>query len=681
MKTISPKKETQWARRCLLLHRVLATCVGFMSACLTALSQTNSEPVLFSPDQWKSAQPPFGFKYGGKDSSTFLSSWQKSQETVPSEGGQLERQTFMDPTTGLKVTADVRTFRDYDAVEWVLKFANGGQADTPIIEDIEPLLASLTIDPAAQATLHYAQGSGANQIDFAPLTQPLGRNGTFRLGSSGGRSSNGMLPFFDLQVNKGGVIGAIGWTGNWSTGFSRNQDGNSIVVSAGMQKTHLLLHPGEEIRTPRILLLNWNGDRDDAHNVWRRLLLAYYSPQENKQPLVGPACYLTWGNELISRKLARVQALVQKQVPLDVYWIDAGWYGNENYNEGSTVHNTPWARNRGSWWPNKQCYPDGFKPLSDLLHQSGISFLLWFEPEEGDPGTTLLTDHPDWFLKRKDGGGLLNLGDPAARKGITDLVSDLITQGVIDWYRQDFNIAPDSLWIDSPNRIGMTEIEYIEGLYAFWDDLRARHPGLKIDNCASGGRRLDLETISRSMALWRSDYSCDHLDPTGPQLQTLGLSPWVPLSAGCCEGNDTYSLRSAYSPSLVVDQGANIVVPKDDAWLKAGLEEFHQVRPFFYGDFYPLLSFSPLSDFWSAVQFDRPDLQAGVALFFRRPDSPLSMITAHLQKIDPAATYSVEIRLELGPGTPKNMSGKELIDLSVTIPTQPGSALVLYKKQ
>jgi len=664
-----------------LLPNVLFTFAGFMIVSLTALSQTHSDSMLFSPDQWKSSQPPFGFKYDGKASSAFLSGWQKSQKTEPAEGGLLERQTFTDPATGLKVTAEVRTFKDYNAVEWVLNFSNEGKTDTAIIEDIQPLLSSLPAAPAAKAVLNFSQGSGAGVADFEPKTAALGMAGNIKLGSIGGRSSNGTMPFFDLQVDKGGVIGAIGWTGNWSASFLREREGKTITMSAGMQRTHFVLHPGEAIRTPRILLLNWSGDQDDAHNVWRRLLLAYYSPQEKGQPLVGPACVLTWGNALISQKLTRVQELVQKQIPFDVYWIDAGWYGNEDYKENSTVHTTPWFRNRGSWWPNKQTFPDGFKPLSDLLHKNGMAFLLWIEPEEADEGTTLLTEHPEWFLKRKDGGGVLDLGDPVARKGITDLVSGLIAQGGVDWYRQDFNVDPAGLWIDAPDRVGMAEIRYIEGLYAFWDDLRAAHPGLKIDNCASGGRRLDLETISRSMALWRSDYSCGNIDATGPQLQTVGLAPWVPLSAGACEGNDTYSLRSAYSPGLVIDGGCNMIVPKDDAWLKAGLEEFHQVRPFFYGDFYPLLAFTPLSSYWGAMQFDRPDLKAGLAMFFRRPDSPFPTINAHLRKIDPAATYSVEIRTELGPGTVRTMSGKELADLAVTIPTKPGSVLVFYHLQ
>ena len=661
-----------------LCHFVFTMAVA-ATASVPAYSETNPASMLFPPDQWKTAKVPFGFKYGGKDSEGFIGGWQKSREAVASEGGEIDRQTFSDPATGLKVTAEVRTFKDYDAVEWVLRFNNEGKADTPIIADIEPLLATVPAAKDARAVLYFGRGSSGQQNDFEPQQQNLDRDRSIHLESSGGRSSDGTLPYFDLQVDHGGVIGAIGWTGNWRADFTRGNEG--IQMSAGMQRTHLLLHPGEVIRTPRILILNWSGDdRDAAHNVWRSLLRTYYSPQENGKTLVGPACTLTWGNDLASIKLERIKTLAEKKVPFDVYWIDAGWYGNEDYHEGSTVGNTPWYLRRGSWWPNKQCYPDGFKPLGDLLHQNGMEFLLWIEPEEADKGSDLINAHPDWFFKRGDGGGLLNLGNSAARTAITDLVLDILAKGGLDWYRQDFNIAPANYWVDAPDRVGMTEIRYIEGLYKYWDDLRARHPGLKIDNCASGGRRLDLEMITRSMSLWRSDYCCGTTDSIGPESQTVGLSPWIPLSAGCCEGNTTYALRSAYSPGLVVDGGCNILVPKDDAWLKAGLEEFHEVRQYFYGDFYALLPFNLDSELWGGVQFDRPDLKGGVAIFTRRPTSPFSTIDAHLRTIDPAASYSVEVRTELGPGVVKTMRGAELTNLAVTIPTMPGSALVIYKR-
>ena len=55
-----------------------------------------------------------------------------------------------------------------------------------------------------------------------------------------------------------------------------------------MERTHLKLYPGEEIRTPRILLLFWHGDRTRGHNLWRRLILAHYTPRPNGQLLAAP---------------------------------------------------------------------------------------------------------------------------------------------------------------------------------------------------------------------------------------------------------------------------------------------------------------------------------------------------------------------------------------------------------
>ncbi len=92
---------------------------------------------------------------------------------------------------------------------------------------------------------------------------------------------------------------------------------------------------------------------------------------------------------------------------------------------------------------------------------------------------------------------LLNLGNDDVRQFLTDFVAERIEQYGLDWYREDFNIAPLEYWqeADAPDRVGISEIRFVTNLYAMWDELLARFPHLAIDNCASGGRRIDLETI------------------------------------------------------------------------------------------------------------------------------------------------------------------------------------------
>ena len=96
----------------------------------------------------------------------------------------------------------------------------------------------------------------------------------------------------------------------------------------------------------------------------------------------------------------------------------------------------------------------------------------------------------------------------------------------------------------------MKEIRHIEGLYAFWDYLLERFPGLLIDNCASGGRRLDLETIKRSAPLWRSDYY-HYDDPDGYQCHNFGLSFFLPFHGTGILQTDPYSFRSSMSSALI----------------------------------------------------------------------------------------------------------------------------------
>lgn len=647
-------------------------------------------------DAWKGAQPPFYFKYGGKASPEFISNWQKTEEPVmPSPGGETRHYVYTDPATQLKIVADVRTYKDFNAIDWVLHITNGGTADTPILEDIEPLHWSMLVK-GPYPIEHWAGGSVGGYQDFQPNENESGPTNVFRLHSNRGRSSNGTMPFFNVQNGDQGIIGAIGWTGGWQAVFCCPRDRKTLDMGAGMQKTHLLLHPGETIRTPRIVFLNWKGGTwQESQNIWRRLMIAAYSPREPDGSVVRPPVVDgSWGAELISAKIAHLKEIAKAKIPYNLYWVDAGWYGDEAPKPGTTFDlNSHWDKLRGDWTPNPISYPHGLGPLGDAAKAAGLGFLLWIESETADPVSTRRQQHPDWYLSlTPDKAALVNLGNPEALKSITDLVSSIIDEGHVTWYRQDFNVDPDAYWAaaDTPDRVGMTEIKYITGLYKFWDDLRARHPGLQIDNCSSGGRRLDVETCSRSVSLWRSDLFCSPVDPIGGQMLTQGLAPWVPLNNGCYGGvapvtpnsgaSLIYALRSNYSSGYGV---GGLPLPR----LKSVIEEYREVQPCFAGDFYPLLSYTPIlgyhslvTDTWTAWQFDRPDLKSGIVLALRRQHSPILTIQPDLHGIDFDAKYNVEIRYGLGKVTPQRMTGRELAHLKLTIPDMPGSVLVIYHR-
>jgi alpha-galactosidase len=356
------------------------------------------------------------------------------------------------------------------------------------------------------------------------------------------------------------------------------------------------------------------------------------------------------------------------------------------------VFNSEWPIHVGNWWPNRACYPNGLKPVGDAVKEANMDFLLWFEPERCFKGTYFCTEHPEWLYGDKEeewagGSRLLNLGNPEARQYVTDLISNIITEAGLTWYRQDFNIDPGKFWedADAPDRVGMSEIRHIEGLYKMWDDLRDRHPGLMIDNCSSGGRRIDLEMNSRSIPLWRSDYQCfPEYDAIGMQGQTHGLGMWVPLSSGNCDRPDDYCFRSALGQGIVLTPTIGSPDPVPDTfpldWMEKMFDQFETVRDCCTGDFYPLLSFTLEKDAWAAWQFDRPDEGDGVIAAFRRQESPFPKMETKLKGLLPESTYELK---DLDTGIVTTYTGSELMTtgFEITISKQPGSVLISYKRK
>ena len=624
----------------------------------------------------KAVEPFFSMLYDGKPVAETMRTWHRTYEVRSLDEHRTQiTVTWRDPTTKLAVRCEAVEFRDFPAVEWTLHLTNEGQAATPILSDIRPLAISVAATPAEPCALHYAKGGVAALDDFAPQQHGLELSSRFELGSAGGRSSNGVLPFFNVQAGGRGLIEAVGWTGNWKAQFDRRDDG-WLLLAAGMRRTCLKLLPGESIRTPQILLLFWQGDRLESQNLLRRFLTAHHGPLPKATAGRLPIFYGAWGEVYEATHLRSIQWLADNKVPIDVYWIDAGWYGDKPFQENSTDANSEWWKYTGSWRPNKITYPRGLKPIGDMLHRHDLGFLLWIESERAFRGTDLTRQHPEWLLGPQGDNYLVNLGDPAARKGIMEIVSALVREGGLAWYRQDFNTDPENFWshADAPDRAGMSEIRYIEGLYAFWDELRQRHPGLLIDNCASGGRRLDLETISRSVALWRSDFQCKpKFNPAGMQGQTYGISSWIPLSAGVVQSADPYRY-SGLSAGIILS------APLEHApELKALLEQVRQLQPYFLGDYYPLTPYSVADGDWLATQFNRPEQADGVVFAYRRPACGEKSLRLKLHGLDPTARYEVR---SLDAPAASVIGGKSLLDegLKVELESKPAAAVIRYQR-
>jgi alpha-galactosidase len=663
------------------------------------------------------AQLPFSFAYDRQGSSALLTAWPKKIETKQLDNIRTEYVvSWSDPKTGLQVRVRALEFANSPVVEWTAYFKNQGTVDSPMLEYVQALDVSYPVTGKGIPTLLYSKGCGVMDT-YALQKRSLNQLDSFQISSESGGKSVEFIPFFDITTAGRGLIGALGWPGKWSINFSRGTE-SAIAVSAGMQNTHLSLHAGEEIRTPEVLLLPWEGADADAHNILRRHILNYHTPQYDGKPVVLPISHLGWGGMKTSTSLKLIDQISNEKIGFENFWMDAGWYGTDRpVDEFQVFGKEDWFLHAGNWRVNQVPHPDGtgLKSISDAAHARGMKFLLWFEPERAVVGTPLTLEHPDWFIGEVtthfEGNTerplvkfrMFDFGNPVARQYMIDSISDLIDKEGIDVYRQDCNFALAPFWEknDTTDRQGMTQIRYVEGLLKFWDELRRRHPQLILDIV----QRADLDTISRAVDLSRADYPVSpDADPIGAQVSTEGLAYWRPHFGTLLQvrPNDTYHFRSGMAPGLAfalfnVAGYPNQIgkfIPADFPyeWMRNMVTQLKIVRPYYYGDYYPLLSCSANSECstdpskensaafeWAAWQFNRPEQGDGMIQAFRRDENDESAKTLRLRGIDPSATYEIS---NLDQTTTKKISGRDLMQqgLNVEIAQKRGAAIIIYRK-
>ena len=644
-------------------------------------------------------QVPFSFQYGGEPWEKLRSQWkvQRSQRTLDQHRTEYST-TFTDPQSGLQIRCEAVAYADFPTAEWVLSLKNTSASATQLVEDLQVLDMLVEQDTRRQDfVLHYSNGSRSNRLDYQPHQTTLTPGLGLRLTGWGGKPTMTCMSHFNLEWEGGGVLVSIGWPGQWAAHLARDvRDGvAALQIKAGQELTRFKLLPGEEVRTPRIALLFWRGDWIRSQNLWRRWVIAHAMPRpDGKLPAAllhgsGHRTFVEMTQATEENQIQFIRRWLEEDIKIDSWWMDAGWYTSPHTSgfEGDLS----WVP-VGTWEVDAKRFPNGLRPISNLAHANQIKTLLWFEPERVANGTWLSQHHAgDWVWPGSGAtNGGLDFGQPEARAWITERVDQLLTDEGIDIYREDMNSEPLALWrhYDAKDRQGITEIKYVTGHLAYWDELLRRNPRRLIDNCAGGGRRLDLESMRRSVPLWRSDYV---FEPVGTQCITYGLALWMPYYGSGTVANakasyhgagpttiEPYAFWSNVCPSI--NCGFDMRVKDYDyAALRRLLGQWRRIAPYYYGDFYPLTPYSQAEKVWMAWQFDCPELGEGMVQAFRREQCAGEVAVYPLRGLDPQANYSVSDI----DGTWKQLrSGRELAEqgMTVTIVDQPGAAVILYRR-
>ncbi len=548
--------------------------------------------------------------------------------------------------SGLVFTVTFVHYEKYAAYDYVMYINNPTDHDSPVVSDLLSLRQSFI---GENPTLYHTKGDATQ---FLPLTTPI--IGEHSFCPENGRSTQGAFPYYNFTYGDGGMILAVGWAGQWKTTF-QSVSTDETQITAGQETFHSYLKAGETVRTPSIAMISYDDkDADRAANLWRRWyvdnIMYRVEDADGNLQLFPPQRVVTGGSGGTEFTQETEQTMKEKitycrdnGLDITFLWLDAGWYYNIDQTYiGSTP--TSW-QTVGTWELDLNRFPTKLKDATDYAKANGVKTLMWFEPERFTILTDALKDDgstikKEWLINNN----FLDLGIDECREWVTNRVLTIIKEGGISLYREDFNIGPLPFWtakdeLNGSDRLGMTENHHIQGHFAYWDAIvdATRMP---VDACASGGFRLDLDTMRYAVALHRTDYG--YSDALANQCYSLEMYKWFPYFRAATNAANTankYFLRMGETAFMEV-----LSINKDGApdvdFIKDAIEEHKIVSQFNYGDYYQLLPYTRTNTDWMAWELFDETRQEGYAMFFRHSDATSSRKIA-LKGLDENRTYHV----------------------------------------
>ena len=375
-----------------------------------------------------------------------------------------------------------------------------------------------------------------------------------RFGQVGSMPVRRWFPFVAVEDTEAGVLwGAqLAWASSWQMEIFRQHD--SVSISGGIADREFghwmkTLAPGESLETPTAIVSCVRGDLDDLCDRLTRVQRRAADRQpkvEHDLPIVFNEWCTTWGDPSHEKITSLAQAMKGSQAKYLV--IDAGWYKSAE---------TDWNSGHGDWIPSPQLFPDGLAAAAATIREAGFIPGLWFEMETVGSSSAAfsLVDH----LLQRDGLPVTvrqrrfwNLTDPFAVDYLTQRVIDLLESCGFGYLKVDYN---ETIGLGATNAGGESLGEglrrHILGVHRFFEKIRERLPDLVIENCSSGGHRLEPSMLARTaMSSFSDAHELPEIPIIAANLHRLILPRqsqiWAVLHASDSDRRLTYSLAATF---------------------------------------------------------------------------------------------------------------------------------------
>jgi alpha-galactosidase len=422
-----------------------------------------------------------------------------------------------DDVAGLAVTSSIKI--EPGGVVTVRHQVENTGSDPMVVDWLEATL------PAPKAVDTVTDFAGRWTREKVPHSGPVLRGShtrQTRRGRGGHDAPTLLIASVDTPADRRGDLWSVhlGWSADVTYRTDRMPD-SVTVLGAGelLRPGEITLSPGELYETP-IAYFAWSGNGlDGLAERYHQFLRAGPEHPASPRPLVlntWEAVYFDHNPEFLIG-LAELSA----RLGIERFVLDDGWF----------LARRDDTKGLGDWLVDAAVWPDGLHPLAHRVHELGMQFGLWFEPEMVNLDSDLARAHPDWLLHNPS-----HIPPPQHLSWRTQFVLDLANQDAYEHVYGQLSALVETLGIDfikwDHNRDLVEAVHdgrygvHLQTLavYRLISQLKDRFSGLEIESCSSGGARSDLGILAVTDRVWASD-SNDPIERQDIQRWTQLLLP------------------------------------------------------------------------------------------------------------------------------------------------------------
>lgn len=413
--------------------------------------------------------------------------------------------TLEDEVTQVQLRLLYTIFEDYNVITRSNQLINHGKSTVNIHK-----LASQSLDfPNRPFDLIHLNGTWGRERQ---MTREKVSTGVKRLDSKRGSSSHQQNPFIALLEPtttefQGEAYGfSFVYSGNHEIIVQKDPYAQTrVIMGLNSFDFNWNLAPDKTFQTPEALLVysskGLNAMSNTFHELFNHQLIRGKFKLQERPVLINnwEATYFDFDEKKLTELVDQAHNL-----GIELFVLDDGWFGKRDDD----------ATSLGDWFEYEGKIENGLTHFAKKVHQKGMQFGIWFEPEMISVDSDLYREHPDWVLGVPNRGNslsrnqlVLDFSRADVREHIYQKMKAILDTVVIDYIKWDMNrnmTEVHSLLLE-PEMQGEVAHRYMLGLYELMEKLINEYPNILVEGCSGGGGRFDPGFLYYMPQYWTSD--------------------------------------------------------------------------------------------------------------------------------------------------------------------------------